>query len=92
MEHFAELLSGNPPVLFFAAVIAIMILLSFFRNVLRLVISAVAALVIYAAWLQLSGGDVTGAFLHIQQTVTGSVERLGATLASLFELLKFRKQ
>jgi len=88
MEQLVELLSGNPLALAVAVIVAVMILLSFFRKVVQLLIVVVEVAVLYAAYLQISGGDAPETFRQMQETVSLSLGRLGATLKPLFELLK----
>lgn len=88
MEQFFELLFGNPQLLSVALVAAVLIVLSFFRKALQLLVVAAAAGLLYAAWLQVSGGDAALFFRQAQETLSSSFGRLGAMLKPVFELLK----
>ncbi|MCF8382557.1 MAG: hypothetical protein K9G39_03025 [Chlorobium sp.] len=88
MEKFFELLSGNPLLLAIVFIAAVFMALSFFRKALQLLVVAAAVGLLYAAWLQVSGGDVPELFRQVQETLTLSFGRLGAMLKPLVELLK----
>jgi len=91
MEQFFLFLSGNPLLLSVVLVAAVLAVFSFFRRALQLLVVAVAAGLLYAAWLQLSGGDAPEFFRQAKDTVSLSLVRLGAMLKELFGLLKFLK-
>ncbi|MEI6692638.1 MAG: hypothetical protein WCL43_07925 [Chlorobium sp.] len=65
MEKAVDYLVGHPVIFVIAVIIAIMILFSFLRRVLRLFLVIAALLVLYAAYLQLTGGSTHEAFQHI---------------------------
>jgi len=88
MEQFFAFLTGNPLLLSVALVAAMLIVLSFFRKALQLLVVAAAAGLLYAAWLQVSGGDASAFFRQVQEMLSSSFGRLGAMLKPLFELLK----
>ena len=56
MEKAIDYLVGHPVLFVIAVIIAIMILFSFLRRVMRLFLVTAAILVLYAAYLQLTGG------------------------------------
>ena len=71
------------------AIAAVMLLLSFFRTALKLLVAAAAAVVLYADWLQASGGgDFAETFGQVLDVLRQSLERLMAAIRPLFELLK----
>ncbi len=88
MEQFFELISGNPLLLSVVLVAAVLVVLSFFRKALQLLVVAVAVGLLYAVWLQVSGGDAPEFFRQAKDTVSLSLVRLGAMLKVLFGLLK----
>lgn len=88
MEQIISFFSDNPLVFMVAVVIAVMIVLSFFRNFLRLAVFSAALVVLYAAWLQASGGNAAGTFDELQKTVVVQFGRLAATLRLFFDFLK----
>jgi len=92
MEKAIDYLVAHPVLFVIAVIIAIMILLSFFRRVMRLVLVIVAMLVLYAAWLQLTGGATHEAFQHIAQWVNTAVRFLGDLFRHLFDFLKSPKR
>ena len=65
MEKAVDYLVGHPVLFVIAVIFAIMILFSFLRGVMRLFLVTAAVLVLYAAYLQLTGGATHEAFQHI---------------------------
>jgi len=89
MEQVTGFLSGNPLVTALVAIAVVMFLLSFFRTALKLLVVAAAAVVLYAGWLQASGGgDFAETFGQVLDVLRQSFERLMAAIRPLFELLK----
>ena len=71
------------------AIAVVMFLLSFFRTALKLLVVAAAAVVLYAGWLQASGGsDFAETFGQVLDLLRQSFERLMVAIRPLFELLK----
>jgi hypothetical protein len=92
MEKAVDYLVAHPVLFVVAVIISIMILLPFFRRVMRLLLVAVALLVIYAAYLQFTGGATHEAFQHIGLWLNNAVHFVASLFTHLFEMLKYPKK
>ncbi|NTV05490.1 MAG: hypothetical protein HGA59_03160 [Chlorobiaceae bacterium] len=92
MEKAIDYLVGHPVLFVLAVIISIMILLPFFRSVMRLLLVAAALLVIYAAYLQFTGGSTHEAFQHIGLWVNNAVHFITSLFTHLFDALKHPKK
>jgi hypothetical protein len=92
MENAVAYLVGHPVIFVIAVIISIMILFSFLRGVMRLFIVVAAILVLYAAYLQLTGGHTDEAFQHIALWFNNAISFIGDLFKLLFNALKFPKK
>ena len=92
MEKAVAYLVGHPVIFVIAVIVSIMILFSFLRRLMRLFFVIAAILVLYAAWLQLTGGNMHEPFLHIEQWFNTAIHFLGDMIKLLVDLLKFPKK
>jgi hypothetical protein len=92
MEKSVDYLVGHPFLFFIAVILAILILFSFLRRVMRLFLVVAAVLVIYAAYLQLTGGATHVAFQHISLWINNAGHVITNLFSHLFELLKSPKK
>jgi threonine/homoserine/homoserine lactone efflux protein len=89
MEQITEQLSANPLVFTLVVIGVAILLLSFFRTAVKLLVVAGAAIVLYAGWLQVSGGgDMMETFGQVREALANAYERLSDLIIPLFELLK----
>lgn len=89
MDTITELFSSNPLVLVLVAIALMLVMLSFFRTALKLLVVASAAVVLYAGWLQVSGGgDFSETFSQVREVLSNSFEHLLALIRPLFDRLK----
>ncbi|MEI7933705.1 MAG: hypothetical protein WCH30_01440 [Chlorobiaceae bacterium] len=89
MEKAFDYLAHHPVLFFIAVIVAFMILFSFLKKVVQVFFIIAAFLVLYAAYLTLSGGHIPEAFHHIEQSVTNSFHFLFDLFMSF---LKFPKK
>ncbi|MEI8185906.1 MAG: hypothetical protein WCG19_04330 [Chlorobiaceae bacterium] len=89
MEKAVDYLVGHPVLFVIAVIVAIMILFSFLRRILRLLLVVAAVLVLYAAYLQLTGGSTHEAFQHIGLWFNNAFHSLSTQFGHLFDFLKF---
>lgn len=92
MEKAVTYLVAHPVIFFIAVIISIMIVFSFLRRIMRLFIVVVAILVLYAAYLQLTGGQTLDAFQHLGQWFSNAFHGVTTLFGFLFDLLKFPKK
>ncbi len=92
MQKAVDYLVGHPVVFVIAVIISVLILLSFFRRVMRTLLVVAAILVLYLAWLQLTGGPTHEAFWHIGQWFSTLFHFLGELFNTLLSLLKLTKK
>ena len=92
MEKAVAYLVGHPVIFVIAVIISIMILFSFLRRVMRLFIVVAAILVLYAAYLQLTGGHTDEAFQHIALWFNNAIHFMVDLFKPLFNELKFPKK
>jgi len=92
MEKAVDYLVGHPVLFVIAVIIAIMILFNFLRRVMRLFLVIVAVLVLYAAYLHLTGGSTHEAFQHIGLWFTKTLHFFTTLFGHLFNLLKTPKK
>jgi hypothetical protein len=92
MEKTVNYLAAHPVLFVIAVILALMILFSFLKRVVRLFLVIAAILVLYAAWIHLTGGNMHEAFLHIEHAFNNAIRFLGDLFNLLIELLKFPKK
>ncbi len=92
MEKAVAYLVGHPVIFAIAVIISIMILFSFLRRVMRLFFIVAAILVLYAAYLQLTGGNTNEAFQHIGHWFNNAFHYVVTIFGHLFDLLKSPKK
>ena len=92
MEKAVAYLVGHPVIFVIAVIVSIMILFSFLRRVMRLFFVVAAMLVLYAAYLQLTGGHTDEAFQHIALWFNNAFHFIVSSFGHLFDLLKSPKK
>ncbi len=92
MEKSVAYLVGHPVIFMIAVIVSIMILFSFLRRVLRLFFVIAAMLVLYAAYLQLTGGHTLEAFQHIGLWFSNVFHFIIGIFGHLFDLVKAPKK
>jgi hypothetical protein len=92
MEKAVAYLVGHPVIFTIAVIISIMILFSFLRRVMRLFFVIAAILVLYAAYLQFTGGHTLEAFQHIGLWFNNTFHFITSLLGHLFDFLKSPKK
>ena len=92
MEKAVDYLVGHPVLFVIAVIIATMILVSFLRRVMRLFLVIAAVLVLYAAYLQLTGGATHEAFLNIGLWFNNMFHAFITMFSDLFDFLKSPKK
>jgi hypothetical protein len=92
MENAISYLIAHPVMFVIAVIVAVMVVFSSLKKMLRLVIVAAALLVLYAAYVHLSGGDVQVSVSRIEHSVEGAVRYLGGIINSLMELFRASKK
>ena len=88
MEKAIDYLVGHPVLFVIAVIIAIMILFSFLKRVMRLFLVTAAILVLYAAYLQLTGGATHEAFQHIGLWFKNIFHFVSTLFGHIFAFLK----
>ncbi len=92
MEKAIAYLVGHPVIFLIAVIVSIMILFSFLRGVMRLFLVIAAILVLYAAYLQLTGGQTMEAFQHIGLWFNNFFHFILSMFGHLFDFLKSPKK
>ncbi len=92
MEKAVAYLVGHPVIFIIAVIVSIMILFSFLRRVMRLFFVLAAILVLYAAYLQLTGGHTFAAFQHISLLFSNAFHFVTGIFGYLFDLVKVQKK
>jgi uncharacterized membrane protein YccC len=92
MEKTVEYLSNHPVFFVIAVIIAVMILFSWLKKIVELLLMVAALVVLYAAYLYLSGGHVPELFRSIEQFFSHWFHALGDTISWLFNLMKSPKK
>ena len=92
MVTAVDYLVAHPFLFVIAVILAIMILLSFLRRVVRLFLIVAAILVLYAAYLQLTGGATHEAFQHIGLWFKNLFHGVTTLFGHLFDFLKTPKK
>ena len=88
MEKAIDYLVGHPVLFVIAVIIAIMILFSFLKRVMRLFLVTASILVLYAAYLQLTGGATHEAFQHIGLWFKNIFHFVSTLFGHIFAFLK----
>jgi predicted tellurium resistance membrane protein TerC len=88
METVIQNLAGNPVLLAVAVVIAILILLSFMKSIVRFLLVAVAVAVLYIAFLSWSGESIQQTIRNAGRAVQGTVKKSADALHWIQGLLK----
>ena len=92
MAKAFDYIVGHPVLFVIAVLLAIIILLPFLRSLMRLFLVIAAVLVLYAAYLQLTGGATHEAFQHIAHWFNNAFNGIVSIFGHLFDLLKFPKK
>jgi hypothetical protein len=92
MEKAVDYLVGHPVLFVIAVIIAIMILFSFLRRIMQLFLVIAAILVLYAAYLQLTGGATHEAFQHIGLWFKNIFHLVTTLFGHFFDFLKSPKK
>ncbi len=89
MENTVNYLIAHPVLFVIAIIVALMVIFSSLKKLLRLAVTAAAVLVLYAAYLHFTGGDVHEAFFSIEQTFNNALRFFGGVFTRLLEFFKF---
>jgi hypothetical protein len=89
MEKTLEYLTHHPVFFVIAVIISVMILFSSLKKIVELLLMVAALVVLYAAWLQVTGGHVPELFKSLEQTIGNWFHLLGDLFTWLFSFLKF---
>ena len=92
MEKTVEYLTHHPVFFVLAVIISVMILFSSLKKIVELLLMVTALVVLYAAWLAMTGGHVSEVFRGIEQLLTNWFHTLGAMVTFLLNLLKISKK
>jgi len=92
MEKAVDYLVQHPVLFVIAVIISFMILLSLFKNVMKLVLAAGAVFVLYIAYVYLTGGGIHEAVQHFEQMVATVFHFITDIFKSLFGFLKSPKK
>ncbi|TLU82068.1 MAG: hypothetical protein FDX30_11285 [Chlorobium sp.] len=92
MEQAINYLISHPVLFVIAIIIAVMVLFSSLKKLIRLVVLIAAILVLYAAYLHFTGGDIHAAFVRIEQSFNAVIHFFAGLFSSLLELLKSSKK
>ena len=92
MEKAVAYLVGHPVIFIIAVIVSIMILFSFMKRVMRLFFVIAAILVLYAAYLQLTGGHTFEAFQHIGLWFNNIFHFIASIFGYFFDLVKGQKK
>ena len=88
MEKMMDFLVHHPVIFLIAVLFSVMILFSFLRTVVRTALVVAALLVLYAAYLWLTGGHIPEAFHSLEQWVVHLFQQIISFFTSLFKLPK----
>jgi hypothetical protein len=92
MEKSVAYLVAHPVLFVIAVILAIIIIFSFLKRVMRLFLVVAAILVLYAAWLYFTGGNMHEPFQHIEQWFQGAIHFCGELFKQLMDFLKSPKK
>ncbi|MEI6638994.1 MAG: hypothetical protein FDX02_07380 [Chlorobium sp.] len=92
MEKTLDYLTHHPVFFVIAVIISVMILFSSLKKIVELLLMVAALVVLYAAWLYLSGGHVPEGFRSIEQFFNHWFHVLGDGATSLLNLFKASKR
>lgn len=70
MEKAVNYLAGHPVLFVIAVLVAIIILLPFFRKIIHLLLTLASFMLLYAVYLHFTGGKSPAAFQLVEQIVT----------------------
>ncbi len=85
MEKAFDYLAHHPVLFVIAVIFAFMILFSFLKKVVQVFLVIAAFLVLYAAYLSVSGGHIPEALHHIEQSVNNSFHFLSDLFRSFLK-------
>jgi hypothetical protein len=92
MEKAVTYLIAHPVIFIIAVIFSIMIVFSFLRKIVRLFIVVAAILVLYAAYLQLTGGHTLEAFQHLAHWFSNTFHSFASLFGHLFDFVKGSKK
>ncbi len=92
MEKAFDYLSLHPVLFIIAVIVSIMILFSFLRRVVHLFFVVAAMLVLYAAYLHFTGGNMHEALQHIGGLFSKAFHYFISIFQFFFDLLKSSKK
>ena len=88
MEKAVDYLAQHPVLFVFAVIVAFMILFSFLKKLLQFFLVIAAILVLYAAYISMSGGQIPEAFHHVEHSVNNSIHFLYEMFRSFLKIPK----
>ena len=92
MEKTVDYLSQHPLFFIIAVIISVMILFSSLKKIVEMALLIAALVVLYAAYLSMTGGHVSELFRTLEQSFTSWLHTLGEIFTWLLNLLKFSKK
>ncbi|MEI7748334.1 MAG: hypothetical protein WCI81_04590 [Chlorobiaceae bacterium] len=88
MEKAVDYLAHHPVLFVIAVIVAFMILFSVLKKVVQVLLVIASLLVLYAAYLSVSGGQIPEAFHHIEHSVNNSFHFLYELFMSFMKFPK----
>ncbi|NTW56448.1 MAG: hypothetical protein HGB20_05325 [Chlorobiaceae bacterium] len=88
MENAVNYLIAHPVLFVIAIIVALMVIFSSLKKLLKLAMTAVAVLVLYAAYVHFTGGDVHEAFFRIEQAFNNVLHFFGGFFTRMLEFFR----
>jgi hypothetical protein len=82
MENAITYLIAHPLLFVIAIILAVIVVFSSLKKMVRMLLIAASLLVLYGAYVYVTGGDVHEAFSRIEQSFAGVLRYLWGVLAS----------
>ncbi|NTV97710.1 MAG: hypothetical protein HGA70_00905 [Chlorobiaceae bacterium] len=92
MEKAINYLIAHPVLFFIAIILAVMVLFSSLKKMFRLLLVAAAVLVLYAAYVYFTGGDVHASFSRFEQWLNEALRYIGSLGSYFADLFKSSKK
>ncbi|NTU98058.1 MAG: hypothetical protein HGA62_09645 [Chlorobiaceae bacterium] len=88
MEKAINYLIAHPVLFVIAVILAVMVLFSSLKKILRLLLIAAAVVVLYAAYVHFTGGDVHTALSRFEHSLNDALRYLGGLFSYVVEYFK----
>jgi hypothetical protein len=92
MENAVNYLVGHPVLFVIAVLIAIIILLPFFRKIVQVLLVSAAFMLLYAVYLHFTGGKPPELFRYIEHAFSAILLFVADTFKLFLEVLKSPKK